>query len=48
MSGTRDKMFSLRLTQEEFAELKRLAEEKGQSTGGYIRFIIFKQGGNKQ
>lgn len=40
-STTRDKVFSIRLTQWELEKLKELAREKGQSTGGYVRFIIF-------
>lgn len=41
MAEKRDKIFSIRLTQQEFDKLKELAKEKGQSTGGYIRFIVF-------
>lgn len=40
MAEKRDKIFSIRLTQQEFDKLKELAKEKGQSTGGYI-FIVF-------
>lgn len=40
----RDKVFSIRLTQWELEKLKELAREKGQSTGGYVRFIIFGNG----
>lgn len=41
MAEKRDKIFSIRLTQQEFDKLKELAKEKGQSAGGYIRFIVF-------
>ena len=41
MQEKREKVFSIRLTQSEIERLKETAKARGQTVGGYIRWIIF-------
>ena len=41
MKETRDKVFSIRLTNSEMGYLKNKAESRGQTIGGYIRWVLF-------
>lgn len=48
MKELRNKVFSIRLTQTEMDLLKEKAESRGQTIGGFIRWIVFnsKEGQN--
>ena len=41
MQEKREKVFSIRLTQSEIEHLKETAEARGQTVGGYIRWVLF-------
>lgn len=41
MQDKRDKVFSIRLTQNEIEYLKEQAKKMGQSVGGFIRWVLF-------
>lgn len=41
MQEIKDKVFSIRLSKNEYEVLKELAKRNGQTVGGYIRWIIF-------
>lgn len=47
MKETRDIVFSIRLTNSELVYLKNEAESRGQTIGGYIRWVIFSKKENK-
>ena len=48
MQEKRDKVFSIRLTQSEIEHLKETAQARGQTVGGYIRWILFSKKENQQ
>ena len=47
MQEIKDKVFSIRLSKNEYEELRELAKSFGQTIGGYMRWILFSKKGER-